>query len=78
MNNAFARIWKMPIVLATLTAFGLLAALLGTGLWHWLSWLALTTPIAVGLRHSLFCTTAKDCRFLKKDGRFLRGLKEGS
>jgi D-alanyl-lipoteichoic acid acyltransferase DltB (MBOAT superfamily) len=39
--------------LAILTLFGLLAALLGTGIWHGLSWLALAIPLAVGLRFSL-------------------------
>jgi len=39
-------VWRAPIVLAVLTSFGLLAALLGTGAWHWLSWLALgTVPV---------------------------------
>jgi hypothetical protein len=39
-------VWAGPLALAILTLFGLLAALLGTGIWHGLSWLA-------GLRFSL-------------------------
>jgi ABC-type spermidine/putrescine transport system permease subunit II len=36
-------------VLAILTVFGLLAALLKTGAWHLAAWLALVLPIIVGL-----------------------------
>ena len=42
-RTRFWFVWRAPIVLAVLTIFGLLAALLGTGVWHWLSWLALAT-----------------------------------
>ncbi|SHH81193.1 hypothetical protein [Pollutimonas bauzanensis] len=43
------RIWGIPAILALVTAFGLLSALLGTGIWHGLAWIALLIPIAVGL-----------------------------
>lgn len=46
-------LWRMPIILAALTIFGLLAALLGTGVWHWLSWLTLATVPAVSARYGL-------------------------
>jgi len=43
-----ARIWKWPLVLAALTVFGLLAALLGQdALWWALSWATLAAPLAV-------------------------------
>ncbi len=42
-------IWRIPATLAVLTVFGLLAALLGTGVWHWLAWLALAVPVGIGL-----------------------------
>jgi hypothetical protein len=45
--KTFWQIWLVPSILALLTVFGLLAALLGLGVWHWLSWLALTVPLAV-------------------------------
>ncbi|GAB2886688.1 hypothetical protein GCM10027278_03740 [Paralcaligenes ginsengisoli] len=41
------RVWAAPVLLGVLTLFGLLAALLGTGLWHWAAWLALAIPVAV-------------------------------
>ncbi|NYT83558.1 hypothetical protein H0A70_18925 [Alcaligenaceae bacterium] len=46
---SFIRIWGIPIVLAALTCFGLLSALLGTGAWHWASWLCLAIPLITGL-----------------------------
>jgi hypothetical protein len=45
--KTFWQIWWVPMVLGVLTVFGLLAALLGIGVWHWLSWLSLALPIAV-------------------------------
>lgn len=46
--GSFRFIWGVPIVLAALIVFGLLAALLGTGVWHGLSWIAMAIPILVG------------------------------
>jgi hypothetical protein len=40
-------VWTIPALLGVLTLFGLLAALLGTGVWHWLSWIALCVPLGV-------------------------------
>jgi hypothetical protein len=37
----------MPLLLAVLTLFGLLAALLGEGWWWPLSWIALGSPLLV-------------------------------
>lgn len=45
--KTFSQIWGMPIILALLTTFGLLAALLATGIWHWLSWLTMSLPLYV-------------------------------
>ncbi|MFT3815801.1 MAG: hypothetical protein QM740_20955 [Acidovorax sp.] len=46
-NSLLQRVWKIPIALAVLTVFGLLAALMGTGVWHALAWIALAIPIVV-------------------------------
>jgi hypothetical protein len=46
-NSSFIRLWRTPLLLAALILFGLLAALLGTGIWHWLSWIALSIPPGV-------------------------------
>jgi hypothetical protein len=52
MNTIFFRVWKYPILLGALTIFGLLAALIGTGIWHVFSWIALAIPLGVGIRYS--------------------------
>ncbi len=42
------RVWRWPALIATLTSFGLLSALLGEGgIWWVLSWIALTIPLLV-------------------------------
>jgi hypothetical protein len=43
----FLRVFGPPLLLAVVSAIGLLSALLGDGIWDVLSWLALGTPIAV-------------------------------
>jgi hypothetical protein len=51
-RTRFLAVWRWPIGLAVLTLFGLLSALLGQhGAWHWLSWAALTIPLAVITGH---------------------------
>lgn len=43
-------VWRWPAVLAGLTLFGLLSALLGEGgVWWVLSWIALATPLVVAV-----------------------------
>jgi hypothetical protein len=45
-HHSFSRIWRWPFVLAGLTTFGLLSALLGQGgIWWVLSWIVLTIPL---------------------------------
>ena len=47
-NRSLRVIWRWPVLLAALSVFGLLAALIGqTGVWLPLSWIALTIPLAV-------------------------------
>lgn len=49
--SLFLRVWRWPILLAALTIFGLLSALLGQpGIWHGLSWITLCIPLLVILR----------------------------
>lgn len=47
---SFRRIWGMPLLLAVLIVFGLLAALLGTGWWHLVAWAALGAPLLILMR----------------------------
>ncbi len=45
---SFSEIWRWPSLLAGLTMFGLVSALLGQGgVWWVLSWVALATPLVV-------------------------------
>jgi hypothetical protein len=41
------KVWGAPLILALISIFGLLAALLGTGVWYLLSWIALIIPLAI-------------------------------
>jgi hypothetical protein len=46
-------IWAAPALLALLTAVGLAAALLGDGIWDWVSAVTLGAPVAAGTWYSL-------------------------
>ena len=46
----FRKIWLWPSLLAAAICFGLLAALLGTGCWYYLSWAAMAIPLLVIVR----------------------------
>ncbi len=46
-DATFLRVFGMPMLLALVSASGLLSALLGDGVWDVLSWFALGTPVAV-------------------------------
>ena len=50
-RNRTVYIWKMPFLMAVLTVVGLVSALLGTGLWHWLSWAAMCIPAIILVRY---------------------------
>jgi len=50
-QGRFLFVWGMPLLLAALSIFGLLAALLGTGVWHWASWIALAWLLVVIARY---------------------------
>lgn len=52
-RTSFRKIWGVPIALVVLTCVGLLSALLGTGTWHWASWLCLAIPLGTGLGYWL-------------------------
>ena len=42
--------WLLPILIASISLFALLAALIGDGAWDWLAWLLLPSPAAIVLR----------------------------
>jgi hypothetical protein len=41
------KVWGTPLLLAGLILFGLLAALLGKGVWYLFSWYALLIPLFI-------------------------------
>lgn len=45
--NQFRKTWLIPFLLALVTLFGLLAALLGTGIWTIIAWIAMLIPVAI-------------------------------
>lgn len=45
----FLKIWLAPMILAIITAIGLLSALTGDDVWDILSWITLSAPLLVGL-----------------------------
>jgi hypothetical protein len=50
---SFMRMWGAPIAFAVATAAGLLSALLGDGVWDWLSMAALGAPVAAAAWYGL-------------------------
>lgn len=57
------RIWGMPILVGISSALGLLAALLGDGLWDVLSWVFLGIPVMLCLRYLLWPPSSSISRF---------------
>ena len=53
-GRGFLFVWGVPTLLGALSIFGLLAALLGTGAWHWASWTALGILLVVIVRYWVF------------------------
>jgi len=53
MSPAFLRLWGVPLLLGIFTTIGLVAALLGDGLWDIVSGVALGVPVLLGIWHSL-------------------------
>ncbi len=45
--STFLRVWLVPIVIAVISAAGLLSALTGNGIWDALSWVTLGVPLVV-------------------------------
>jgi hypothetical protein len=50
-KQLFKQIWHMPFYLGIITLFGLLSALLGTGIWYPVAWAAMVLPLAVIIYH---------------------------
>ena len=59
MIRSRTQIWAMPILLAVFTLIGLVAALLGDGVWDLVSAVTLGAPVAVGAWYGLRRTPAR-------------------
>ena len=49
--QSLSTIYRIPLMIAVLSAVGLTSALLGDGMWDVLSWLALAVPVALAAMH---------------------------
>ncbi|WP_316788303.1 hypothetical protein [Pedobacter frigoris] len=52
-NKLFFKLWGIPVLLAVVTIIGLLLAIMGLGIWHIFSWVALAIPVYVMIRYGL-------------------------
>ncbi|ETZ21491.1 hypothetical protein [Pedobacter sp. V48] len=52
-KNAFFKVWGIPILLGVITIIGLLSAIMGVGVWHIVSWIALSIPVYIMFRYGL-------------------------
>nr|WP_068893081.1 hypothetical protein [Pedobacter panaciterrae] len=52
-NDVFFKVWGIPVLLAVVTIIGLLSAIMGVGVWHIVSWIALSIPVYVMIRCGL-------------------------
>jgi hypothetical protein len=53
MMRSRRQVWGMPVLLAVLTIVGLVAALLGDGIWDLVSAVSLGAPVLVGAWYGL-------------------------
>jgi hypothetical protein len=56
------RVWGVPLLLMAATALGLVAALLGDGVWDALSWAALGVPLATVCWYAFARRSARHAR----------------
>jgi len=45
----------MPVFLGIITIAGLLLAIMGTGIWHFFSWIALLVPVYLVIKKVIKC-----------------------
>ena len=63
LRQSPSQIWSIPMVFGALTLFGLIAPLLGSGIWQWLSALSLAVlPALIFWRCVVYQIARKRCR----------------
>lgn len=50
-KNLSLKLWGMPVLMAVITIAGLISAILGTGIWHYISWISLSYPLYIMTRY---------------------------
>lgn len=40
-------VWRIPAALAAFSVAGIVSAIVGDGLWHWVCWVGLSVPLLV-------------------------------
>jgi len=50
-KNLSLKLWAMPALMAIITITGLVSAILGTGIWHYISWISLSYPLYIMIKH---------------------------
>lgn len=50
-KNVALKLWGMPVLIAFTTLAGLISAILGTGIWHYISWIILSYPLYIMIKH---------------------------
>ncbi|WP_343702124.1 hypothetical protein [Chitinophaga sp.] len=53
-HNPFMKLWGMPLMLAVLSLAGLIVALAGDGIWDIFSWIGLSIPLYLIIKHYYF------------------------
>ncbi|MCT3664444.1 hypothetical protein HZR00_18260 [Elizabethkingia anophelis] len=51
MNKKIFRLWGMPVLLAVLSLYGLISALIGKGIWDVLACATLIIPVLIIMKH---------------------------
>ncbi|HFK5571003.1 hypothetical protein [Elizabethkingia meningoseptica] len=51
MNKKVMKLWGMPLLLAVLSFYGLISALIGSGIWDVIAGISLAIPVLVILRY---------------------------
>lgn len=51
MNKKIFRLWGMPVLLAVLSLYGLISALIRRGIWDVLACVTLIIPILIIMKH---------------------------
>jgi len=58
-RNTRLKLWGIPLLLFAITISGLLLAIIGTGIWHGLSWVALSIPVYFMVKYGMAFFSAK-------------------